>query len=247
MIMQLEYEQNLSDNDKKLINQHYNYEQVRDDLSHQFKTNFFKYIFKRHFDDYMGRSDAMKQYLKVEVLGMYVFVLIAILMTCGFYYMRYHISPFNDHKIMSDIAIGLVFLAIFVTIFIFMLATYNAIRVLRYKNIYGILFGLLPTHYLMHSMQYTYVLKNDKIIIPIYFSINVNETDFDQIYFDNTDILSHDLRNDIMQDQYDSNERFINTLHYVLIEHKLRQFDLEFKDLDAYQSLLKSTKGTMLK
>lgn len=247
MNLKIQYESHFSDQEQQMIDQQYTYSQIRDDLSNQFKTNFFRYIFRRHFDDYLGRSDAMKRYITVEVFGMYLFFLIGLIMIFIFYYMRYHVSPFNNHQIMGYIAFTFIMLAILITLFIFLLATHNWIRILRYKNIYGILFGLFPSNYLMHPLQYTYVIDSYRTIMPIYFSINLIETDFDQITFDNIDILSKDMMQDIMKDQFDSNERFINTMHNILIENKMKVFHEKFQHLSSYESLLKATKGTMLK
>lgn len=242
-----EFATSLNDEETLMVNDEYSYQKIRNDLSKNFKFKFFRDIFRRHFDDYMGRKDALKRYIIVEIFGMMTFVIIGLIMMCIFIYMRYNVNPFNVNKYMGYLANGFIYLSIFVTVFIFSLVVYNVLRILKHKNIYGILFGMKSGNYLMHRLQYTYVKNDSNIIMPIYFTINIDQTDFDQIIFDNKNILSDQLRDQIMEEQFDSNERFINMLHNVLIESKYKKFNDQFKDLSAFKSLEKSTKGTMLK
>lgn len=242
-----EFATSLNDDELLMVNDEYSYQKIRNDLSKNFKTKFFRDIFRRHFDDYLGRNDALKRYIIVEIFGMLLFAIIGIIMTIIFIYLRYNVNPFNINLYMSYLANVFIYLSIFVTSFIFLLVLYNLVRILKHRNIYGILFGISISNHLIHKLQYTYVKNDLNVIMPIYFTINIEQTDFDQIIFDNKDILNHQLNDQIMEDQFDSNERFINMLHNILIESKYKKFKNQFKDLSAYKSLEKSTKGTMLK
>lgn len=242
-----EFELILDEEEKLMVNDEYSYQKIRNDLSKNFKFKFFRDIFRRHFDDYIGRKDALKRYIIVEIFGMMIFVIIGLIMMIAFIYMRYNVNPFNVNKYMSYLADVFIYASIFVTVFIFLLVLYNILRITKHRNIYGILFGLKTGNYLIHRLQYTYVKNDSNIIMPIYFTINIDQTDFDQIIFDNKNILNKQLIDQIMDDQYDSNERFINMMHYVLIESKYKKFNDQFKYLSAYKSLEQATKGTMLK
>ena len=75
-----EFELTLDEEEKLMVNDEYSYQKIRNDLSKLFKFKFFRDIFRRHFDDYMGRKDALKRYIIVEIFGMMSFVIIGLIM-----------------------------------------------------------------------------------------------------------------------------------------------------------------------
>lgn len=232
----------LDDKAQQFVDHQYSYEKIRDDLCRQFKTKFHKDIFKRHFDDYVGKRHPIKKYILVEVLGMLVFFIISLLITALIIYARLNISPFNSMTILKIIMsvsgiIGIVF-----TIIILFLALFNAFRIMKHPNIFGILYGHRLSNYLIHPLQYTYVLDRHQSVIPIYFTLNINELDFSHMTFDNHDIIDKKHVNDIMEQQYDNNESFIVFLHEALIEAQRREFNQQTQHLNAFNILKKSRK-----
>ena len=69
-------ENEFNDFEKKIISDKYSYNDFKQELASYYKSKRRQKTFIRRFDDYMGNRNALKDYIKEEVFGMFIFSLI---------------------------------------------------------------------------------------------------------------------------------------------------------------------------
>lgn len=233
-------ENEFNDFEKKIISDKYSYNDFKQELASYYKSKRRQKTFIRRFDDYMGNRNALKDYIKEEVFGMFIFSLIFLIAGGLVYLSKPYVAMLNESY--ANIT-TFIFVILFLLGFLFMLGLTlsNLLRIMIHKNIYGILFGNNFTKLMHHKLQYTFVLKDNEIVIPIYYSININKTSFDKIIIDDKKIIDDTEIDPYIEQYHNRNFFFIEFMHNVLIEKQKIEFETMYSDLNAYK-LLKKTK-----
>lgn len=205
----------------------YTPEQLANDLTSNFKYDFMKKSFKLRFNDYVGKPKAVSRYVRHEILTHLIYIIFMIV---------FGLLSFIALKMESFFLFiqpvtlkTLIALTSFIACTSIISVIYKSVRISRYPNVYGVLFGFRLSKVRVHRSIYTFVKRNQPNALGEYAPSYYN-WDYDSnkgfIAKQNRELIRHDDVKDQINDlAYSSNEHFIMTIHLLMLNHDIEKFN----------------------
>lgn len=205
----------------------YTPEQLANDLTSNFKYDFTKKSFKLRFNDYVGKPKAVSKYVRHEILTHLIYIIFMI---------TFGLLSFIALKMESFFLFiqpvtlkTLIALTSFITCTSIISVIYKSVRISRYPNVYGILFGFRLSKVRVHRSIYTFIKREKPNALgdyaPSYYNWDY-DSDKGFVAKQNRELIRHDDVKDQINDlAYSSNEHFIMTIHLLMLNHDIEKFN----------------------
>jgi hypothetical protein len=205
----------------------YTPEQLANDLTSNFKYDFMKKSFKLRFNDYVGKPKAVSRYVRHEILTHLIYIIFMIV---------FGLLSFIALKMESFFLFiqpvtlkTLIALTSFITCTSIISVIYKSVRISRYPNVYGILFGFRLSKVRVHRAIFTFIKRNKPNALgdyaPSYYNWSYDH-DKGFVAKEKRELINHDdVKDEINDLAYSSNEHFIMTIHLLMLNHDIEKFN----------------------
>ena len=204
----------------------YTKEQLVNDLTSNFKTSFFQRTFRLRFNDYMGKPKAVSRYVRLEILTQLIYIIFMITFgLLAFTALKMEAYFLFVQPITLKVIIVLTSL---ISIASIINVIYKAARISRYPNVYGIMFGFRLSKVRVHRAIFTFIKRNQPNELgdyaPSYYNWAYDE-DKGFVAKEKKELIRHDdIKDEISDLAYSSNEHFIMTVHLLLLNNDIGKF-----------------------
>lgn len=205
----------------------YTSDQLANDLVSNFKYDFTKKTFKLRFNDYVGKPKAVSKYVRHEILTHLVYIVfMAIFGLLAFTALKME----SFFLFIQPITLKtLIVLTSIITITSIISVIYKSARISRYPNVYGILFGFRLSKVRVHRAIFTFIKRNKPNALGDYAPSYYNWS-YDHgkgfVAKEKRELISHDdVKDEINDLAYSSNEHFIMTIHLLMLNDDIEKFN----------------------